>query len=51
MKHRISIAVDSREKKRIEELWARRSEGRCLFVWVENKDWSIIREAVSHVIS
>lgn len=43
----ISDTRDSREKKRIGELWARRSEGRCLFVWVENKDWDSIRRAVS----
>lgn len=47
----ISDTQDSREKKRIGELWARRSEGRCLFVWVENKDWSIIHKAVTSVAS
>lgn len=37
---------DSREKKRIGELWARRSEGRCKFVWVEEKNWQAIKDAL-----
>jgi len=37
---------DSREKKRIGDLWARRSDGRCRFVWVEDKNWQAIQDAV-----
>lgn len=37
---------DSREKKRIGELWARRSDGRCRFAWVEKSNWQAIRDAV-----
>ncbi|MDR0735906.1 MAG: DEAD/DEAH box helicase family protein, partial [Zoogloeaceae bacterium] len=42
----IAATEDSREKKRIGELWARRSNGRCRFAWVEEKNWQTIREAV-----
>lgn len=35
---------DSREKKRIGELWERRGE-RCAFAWVERRDWSALRDA------
>lgn len=41
----IADSRDSREKKRIGELWARRSRGHCSFVWVENRNWPAIREA------
>ncbi|RUS68102.1 hypothetical protein CUZ56_00587 [Saezia sanguinis] len=37
---------DSQEKRRIGELWARRSHGTCRFVWVENKDWQTIEDAI-----
>ena len=37
---------DSQEKQRIGQLWAARSQGRCRFVWVENKNWAVIRAAV-----
>lgn len=36
----------NREKKRIGGLWAKRSEGRCRFVWVENKNWQAIKEGL-----
>lgn len=39
----ISDNSDSREKRRVGELWARRSEGRCQFVWVENRQWGDIQ--------
>jgi type III restriction enzyme len=42
------IAEYDREKKRIGELWARRSNGRCRFVWVENKNWSALKEAIQN---
>jgi type III restriction enzyme len=42
----IADGRDSREKKRIGELWARRSNGRCKFVWVENRNWQTIKDAV-----
>ncbi len=37
---------DSREKRRIGELWARRSGGRCAFAWVEGRDWRAIRDVL-----
>lgn len=40
----ISDSYDSREKQRIGELWAKRSEGRCRFVWVESKNWQAIKD-------
>lgn len=42
----IAETRDSKEKQRIGDLWARRSEGRCKFVWVENKNWQAIKDAV-----
>lgn len=38
---------DSREKKQIGGLWARRSGEKCRFVWVENHDWQALRNAVA----
>ncbi|QXP85818.1 DEAD/DEAH box helicase [Methylococcus sp. Mc7] len=40
----IADGRDSQEKQRIGDLWARRSEGRCRFVWVENRQWQRIEE-------
>ena len=37
---------DSDEKKKIGELWAKRSNGTCRFVWVEKGQFSLIKEAV-----
>lgn len=42
----IAGSRDSREKQRIGDLWARRSEGRCRFVWVENRNWQSIKDGV-----
>lgn len=39
----ISDNSDSREKRRVGDLWVRRSGGRCQFVWVENRQWEDIR--------
>lgn len=36
---------DSRDKQRIGELWARRSDGRCRFAWVESRNWPAITQA------
>jgi type III restriction enzyme len=41
----IADGSDSQEKKRIGELWAARSEGRCKFVWVEQAQWQLIAAA------
>lgn len=38
----IAESSDSKEKKRIGELWAKRSQGQCRFVWVENREWQKI---------
>ena len=37
---------DSDEKKKIGELWARRSNGACRFAWVEKNQYNLIKEAV-----
>ncbi|SED35235.1 type III restriction enzyme [Burkholderia sp. WP9] len=42
----IADGTDSKEKKRIGDLWARRSQGRCKFVWVENRDWGVLKAAI-----
>lgn len=42
----ISDSRDSLEKKQIGELWARRSNGRCRFVWVENRNWQTLLDGV-----
>lgn len=39
------IAEHDKEKRQIGELWARRSSGRCRFVWVENKNWQALTAA------
>jgi type III restriction enzyme len=36
---------DSIEKKRIGDLWARRSNGTCGFVWIENRNWQTLKDA------
>lgn len=36
---------DSIEKQRIGELWAKRSNRTCGFVWVENRNWQALNEA------
>jgi type III restriction enzyme len=36
---------DSREKRKVGELWAERSHGRCLFVMPKGKDWNAIQAA------
>lgn len=40
------LAEYDKEKRQIGELWARRSGGRCRFVWVENKNWQALKDAV-----
>jgi type III restriction enzyme len=43
---------DSKEKRRLGELWALKSEGRCLFVMPKGKDWGVIKAAVAtHKVS
>ena len=42
----IADSRDSKEKKQIGELWARRSSGKCRFVWVENRNWRALKGAV-----
>lgn len=38
---------ESREKKRIGDLWEASSEGRCRFAWIENRDWTTLRSVLS----
>ena len=37
---------DSKEKRAIGELWAERSNGKCIFVMPKGKDWPAIEEAI-----
>jgi len=37
---------DSKEKRRLGELWDLKSEGKCLFVMPKGKDWGAIKAAV-----
>lgn len=39
--------ADSAEKKRMGELWERRSNGRCAFAWVEKGGWAVLTEAAA----
>jgi len=41
----IADGRDSDEKKRIGQLWAKRSNGQYRFVWVEKEQWHLIAEA------
>lgn len=43
----ISTSDESNEKRKIGELWERRSAGRCAFAWVENMDWAALKQAAS----
>ena len=40
----LADGADSREKRRIGQLWERRGR-HCAFAWVERRDWSAIRDA------
>lgn len=42
-----STSDESKEKRRVGELWERRSGGRCAFAWVENEDWTPLKQAVA----
>lgn len=44
----LADSADSREKKRIGELWERRGSG-CAFAWVERGSWEPIRAAVARL--
>jgi len=39
-------ADDAKEKTAVGELWADRSDGRCLFVMPKGRDWQAIRDAI-----
>ncbi|MDP2783284.1 MAG: DEAD/DEAH box helicase family protein [Sulfurimicrobium sp.] len=43
----IADGRDSDEKKRIGQLWAKRSNGKYRFVWVEKEQWHLIAEAAA----
>ena len=43
----IKDGQDSKEKKQIGELWAKRSDGNYRFVWVENGQWNLLDKAAS----
>ncbi len=44
----IADGRDSDEKKKIGQLWAKRSDGDCRFVWVEKEQWHLIAEAAKY---
>jgi type III restriction enzyme len=46
----LADAGDSQEKKRIGQLWERRSKN-CAFAWVERGDWDAIKEAGTRIAS
>ena len=37
---------DSKEKRRLGELWALKSGGQCLFVMPKGKDWGAIKDKI-----
>ncbi len=39
---------DSKEKRRLGELWALKSAGRCLFIMPKGKDFDAIRALLTH---
>ena len=41
------LAEYDKEKRQIGELWARRSEGKCRFAWVVDKDWQVLMQATN----
>ncbi len=43
----LATGRDSDEKKRIGELWERRSRGHCAFAWVERGDWASLTAAAA----
>ncbi|MGQ4660409.1 DEAD/DEAH box helicase family protein [Lysobacter sp. F6437] len=44
----LSDSGESRGKKRIGELWERRSRN-CAFAWVERRDWTAIKDAATRI--
>jgi len=36
-----------KEKRAVDELWAERSAGKCMFVMPKGQDWEAIRRAVA----
>ena len=42
---------DSKEKRRLGELWALKSKGRCLFVMTKGREWEVIKTAVQSTTS
>lgn len=42
---------DSKEKRRLGELWALKSNGRCLFVMTKGREWEVIKTAVQSTTS
>jgi type III restriction enzyme len=38
--------LEEQHKKAVGELWARRSEGKCLFAWIVDKNWQTLKEVL-----
>ncbi len=45
-KHRAAL-TEELHKKEVGELWAERSEGKCVFVWVVDKAWTALETALA----
>ena len=45
----LATGAESKEKRRIGELWEKRSSGHCAFAWVENQDWTTLNEAATRL--
>lgn len=43
----LASGAGSAEKKRMGELWERRSAGRCAFAWVEKGGWAALDQAAA----
>ena len=45
----LATALDAQEKRLIGELWANRSSGKCLFLMIENREFTRIDRAIQSV--
>lgn len=41
--------VDKQHKENVGELWAARSDGKCVFVWVVERDWATLDAALNAI--
>jgi type III restriction enzyme len=43
----LALNPDELHKKEVGNLWAERSEGKCIFAWVVDKDWAGLKAALN----